>query len=352
MIRLNHTKLWLALAAAFLFCAPVDAQNAQGRVTFSSATVTVRAAIQTIEGQTGKMFAYENNLLDLSSRVTFSAPSLPLEEALTQMLSSKGLTYMFHGRYIIIPPDFKSTVDRQVAANRTSDLYRQTQANSMSADPMSRPMVETAAPRPVTRRVAVERTLAPVTGSDYVGLDNYLPSGDYLPSIAVKTNLLYGLGTLSPNLALELGLAERSSLNVSAGYNGWHRKGTVESNKKLINRVIRAEYRYWLCERFNGHFLSAGLFWNRFNVGGYNIPFAGFKKENRYEGDAIGFGVNYGYNLPLAKRLGAEFSLGVGVAPMKAGVYDCAMCSAKKETLNKTYFGPTHLSISFVYLIK
>jgi hypothetical protein len=334
--------------AALLFCVTAQAQSAQPQVTFSSSTVTVATAIQTIEGQTGKVFAYDSSLLDMTSRIVFTSTTLSLDEALRQLLSGKGLTYMLHGRYIIIPPDFKASVDAQAARNRTSDLYRQTQANTLAAGSVRRPPVET--PQPVVRRVAVERTMAPVTGSDYHGLDNYVP--DALPSMAVKTNLLYLAGTLTPNLGLEFGLSDRSTLNVSAGYNGWNRVGSFDDNRKLVHRVFRAEYRYWFCERFNGHFLSAGPFWNQFNVGGYDIPFVNFKKANRYEGTAIGVGVNYGYNLPLAKRLGAEFSAGVGVAPMTYDVFDCAMCSVKKETVKKTYFGPTHLSVSLVYLFR
>jgi hypothetical protein len=341
-------KVWPALVAAFLFCVTAGAQDRQPQVTFSSPSVTVATAIQTIEGQTGMVFAYENDLLDVTSGVVFSSTTLTLDEALKQLLSGKGLTWMLHGRYIIIPPDFKASVDVQAARNRTSDLYRQTQPGSIGAGSLRRPAEETAAP--IVRRVAVERTLAPITGSDYHGLDNYVTRA--LPSVALKTNLLYLAGTLTPNLALEFGLSDRSTLNVSAGYNGWNRVGSFDDNRKLVHRVFRAEYRYWLCERFNGHFLSAGPFWNQFNVGGYDIPFANFKKANRYEGTAIGVGVNYGYNLPLSKRLGAEFSAGVGVAPMTYDVFDCAMCSVKKETVKKTYFGPTHLSVSLVYLFR
>ena len=37
--------------------------------------------------------------------------------------------------------------------------------------------------------------------------------------VAVKTNLLYGVYTYTPNLGLEVGLGKRTTLDISGGYN-------------------------------------------------------------------------------------------------------------------------------------
>ena len=74
--------------------------------------------------------------------------------------------------------------------------------------------------------------------------------------VAVKTNLLYGAGTLTPNLGVEFGLGKRTTLDISGGYNPWNRQGTATDNKKWVHNIVQPEFRYWLCQRFNGHFFG------------------------------------------------------------------------------------------------
>ena len=50
-----------------------------------------------------------------------------------------------------------------------------------------------------------------------VSLASYLRAQD----IAIKTNLLYGAYTYTPNLSLEVGLGKRSTLDLGGGYNPW-----------------------------------------------------------------------------------------------------------------------------------
>ena len=72
--------------------------------------------------------------------------------------------------------------------------------------------------------------------------------------IAIKTNLLYGGYTYTPNLSLEIGLGKRSTLDLGGGYNPWNLDGTAENNKKLVHWLGEIEYRYWLCQRFSDTF--------------------------------------------------------------------------------------------------
>lgn len=53
--------------------------------------------------------------------------------------------------------------------------------------------------------------------------------------VAIKTNLLYGAYTLTPNLGLELALGNSSTLGFGGGYNPWNLEGSVENNKKLVH---------------------------------------------------------------------------------------------------------------------
>lgn len=352
-------RVCLSVIALTLFFGGLKAQDQ--RITFPASRIEVARAIQAIEQQTGKVFSYNSELLDVSSVVAFSEREVSLDEALDQMLSGRNLGYIHRNQYIIIHPDLTpppaQTSGPATPRNRTSDVYEQTPLNSIDAGPLRRPAGEETAVEPVVRRVLVEQPAAerpdPSTfHSDYHPLNNYFHTEKYLPSLAVKMNLLYAAATLTPNLAVEVGLGGKTSLNVSGSYNPWNRIGTLDNNDKLVHWVIRPEFRYWLCERFDGHFVSASPSYNQFNISGHDIPFVDFKKAYRYEGNAFGFGVNYGYHLPLGKRWGLEFSAGIGVAQMKYDVFECALCSGKLETKKKTYFGPTHASVNLVFMIR
>ena len=274
-------------------------------------------AIQAFEKQTGYVVSYASDLLDVNSPAVLTQTELPFEEALKQMLDREGLGYMIHNKFVIVYP-------------------------------------ETDTPKPVPEPVVVPESIVPTAPaySSYQSLRRFAVADGGLPKLAVKTNLLYGAGTLTPNLALEFGLGTKTSLVLSGSYNPWNLDGTPDDNKKLVHWVVRPEFRYWFCERFNGHFLGANPFYNQFNIGEYDIPFVDFKKEFRYQGYAVGFGVNYGHQLPLAKRWGLEFSVGAGVAYMDYDVYDCKKCAGLVEEKTKTYFGPTHASVSLVFMIR
>ena len=71
--------------------------------------------------------------------------------------------------------------------------------------------------------------------------------------IAVKTNLLYW-ATSTPNIGFEFGLGKRTTLDLVGGYNPWTLN--KDDNKKIKHWMVMPEFRYWLCERFNGHFFG------------------------------------------------------------------------------------------------
>ena len=71
--------------------------------------------------------------------------------------------------------------------------------------------------------------------------------------IAAKTNLLYWSST-TPNLSFEFGLGKRTTLDLTGAYNPWTLN--KDSNKKIKHWLVMPEFRYWLCERYNGHFFG------------------------------------------------------------------------------------------------
>lgn len=173
--------------------------------------------------------------------------------------------------------------------------------------------------------------------------------------VAVKTNLLYGVYTYTPNLGLEIGLGKRTTLDISGGYNPWNLKGSADNNKKAVHWLVEPEFRYWLCERFNGHFFGIHALGSQFNIAQHNLPMLLGKGSDkyRYEGWAVGAGVSYGYQLLLGKRWSVEFTLGVGYAQLNYDKYDCPKCGEKIESgKTKNYFGPTKAGISLIFIIK
>jgi hypothetical protein len=312
----------------------------------------VARAIQVIEQQTGKVFSYSNRLLDVSAPFTPSAADLSLDEALKQMLAGKNLAYTHKNQYIVIHSAEASRSDGRRDGN--PDVYSPTPVNSLGSGPLRRPTMQVDR-RPVVRRMRVvepDTVSSAAYHSDYHALDNYFHAEKYLPLLAVKTNLLYAAGTLTPNLALEVGLGYRTSLNLSGSYNPWNRVGTLENNDKRVHFVIRPEFRYWFCERFEGHFVSISPFYDQFNISGYGIPFVKFRNGYRYEGNAFGAGLNYGHQMLLSNRWGLEFSVGVGLAQMKYDRFECPLCRPVLDTTDKLYFGPTHVAVNLIFMIR
>jgi len=163
-------------------------------------------------------------------------------------------------------------------------------------------------------------------------------------NVAIKSNLLYDI-TTTFNVGTEISLSPKWTLDISANYNPWQ----FSKNKKIKHVLIQPEARYWLCEKFYGHFIGTHLHYAKFNFGG--IKQLGLK-DYRYEGDLYGAGISYGYHFLLNNRLILETSIGIGYAHLKYGKYECQKCGEKIKNDRRNYFGPTKISISLVYLIK
>lgn len=171
---------------------------------------------------------------------------------------------------------------------------------------------------------------------------------------AIKTNLLYGAYTYTPNLGIEAGLGRKTTLSLSGGYNPWNLSGTTENNKKLVHWLGQLELRYWLCQRFNGHFFGIHALGSQFNISGHKLPllFGQDSKDYRYEGYAAGGGITYGYQFILGKRWNLEAAIGMGYARLNYGKYECHKCAEKLGDEKKNYVGPTNAGVSLIYIIK
>lgn len=170
-------------------------------------------------------------------------------------------------------------------------------------------------------------------------------------SVALKTNLVND-ALLSPNLGIEFGLAPKWTMDIGAEGNYW----TIDGHK-WKHWFIRPEARYWLCERFSGHFFGVHLIGGQYNMGNLNLHlnFLGsdFRrlKDRRYQGWGAGAGIAYGYAWPVARHWNVEAELGLGWIYTRYDSYPCADCGTKLQS-NKAhnYFGPTKAAINLVYL--
>ncbi len=170
--------------------------------------------------------------------------------------------------------------------------------------------------------------------------------------VALKTNLLSD-AFLNPNLAAEVALAPRWTIDVSGQFNTWNHS----HDRKWKHWVVQPEIRYWFCDRFAGHFVGAHLLGGQYNVGGIDIPFSflgtDFKKlkDTRYQGWFGGLGVAYGYAWAIAEHWNIEGEIGIGWTYTRFDRFRCSGCGKKiEENKPHNYFGVTKAAINLVYL--
>lgn len=166
--------------------------------------------------------------------------------------------------------------------------------------------------------------------------------------VSLKTNLLYD-ATTTPNLGIEVGLGRKHTAQLFYGINPF--RFSSNETKQLRHWLLMPEYRYWFCEKFNGHFLGIHLMGGQFNIGGIDIPNPIFKnlKNRRYEGWYAGGGITYGYQWMLSRHWNLEASLGLGYDRIHYKQFDCRECAPLDREADKNYFGPTKLALSLMY---
>ena len=171
-------------------------------------------------------------------------------------------------------------------------------------------------------------------------------------NVVVKTNLLYDI-IATANLGIEFKVAPKWTVDISGNLNAW----TFSDNKKWKHWVLQPEARYWLCERFNGHFVGAHLVGGIYNMGNWNTDFTflgtdfGQLKEHRYEGWLVGAGIAYGYHWILGRHWSVEAEIGIGYVYTQADKYECPRCGEQLEN-NKPhhYVGPTKAAVNLIYV--
>lgn len=171
-------------------------------------------------------------------------------------------------------------------------------------------------------------------------------------NVAVKTNLISD-AVLSPNLGVEIGVAPKWTLDVSGQVNFWN----LSDNRRWKHWAAQPEIRYWLCDRFSGHFFGAYIHGGQYNIGGIDVKvnFLGTDarklKDARYQGWFVGAGVSYGYAWILSRHWNFEAEIGFGYSYTRFDKFRCAGCG-KKVGIDQPhhYVGFTKAAINLVYL--
>lgn len=170
----------------------------------------------------------------------------------------------------------------------------------------------------------------------------------------IKTNLLYDALAL-PNIGIDFYVGKNLSVGANWVYGWW--------DKDSRHRYWRAyggdlNMRWWFGRKahekpLTGHHLGvfAGVVTYDFEFGGKGWM-GGLPGENLWHRCNFISGVEYGYTLPVSRRLNIDFSLAVGYIGGRMIKYVPKDDCYEWQSTNKVrYFGPTKAEISLVWLI-
>lgn len=170
--------------------------------------------------------------------------------------------------------------------------------------------------------------------------------------VGVKTNLVADI-LANVNLGAEVGVAPKWTLELTGEFNGW----TLSHERRWKHWLAMPEARYWLCDRFSGHFFGLEAHGGQYNIGGFDGKWnllgtdARKLKDTRYQGWFVGGGVTYGYAWILGRHWNLEGEIGIGYSYTRYDRFRCAGCGKKIESgRSHNYVGPTKAAINLVYL--
>ena len=165
----------------------------------------------------------------------------------------------------------------------------------------------------------------------------------WIPLLAVKTNAV-GWAMAISNVAVEIDLSQRLSLNIPVYYSAWN---YFSGTTKFRILAAQPELRYWPTRNRR---LFAGV---HFGVASYNFALGGKWRIQDHDGTApaLGGGVSVGYRMPLGRsdRWNVEFSLGAGAYRLHYDKFHNESGGVYSSTVRKTFFGIDNAAVSFSY---
>jgi hypothetical protein len=167
----------------------------------------------------------------------------------------------------------------------------------------------------------------------------------YAQEQALKTNLLYDL-TTTVHLGYEVVLDKKITLDIWGNYNPWVLgykwvgiEGTRDvfaekREKKLKHWMLQPEVRWWLCEKFNGHFFGFHLHGGQFNVGSMSLPFRIGRYKYNFSQDKEGKMLDQFGQLKPTDVTDGDY---LGKYPVKMSTGDAAGATEEKQTSGTQY---------------
>lgn len=325
------------------------------KIVFPARQTTIQDAFDVIERQTEYLISINHINFDISKRVRLSSPELTLANALEQLLSGTERDYIIsHNHILVVPVKKKQTAAIQINEIGQQDISEVTRREEFTPV-LTDTNIETRIRNPFVvdpGEFRFQKKTHLEMAVEVIARTAYLKNP---PRFGIKMNFLYGIATYSPNIGIEFGTGKKSTVELWGSYNGWNLNGSDTDNKKLAHWTAMTEYRYWFCERFNGHFLGVHGFYTKYNIAEHNLNFifGSGSKEHRYKGTMVGAGISYGYHWMVHKNWNIEFNIGVGYGRLHYDKFDCSNCGNRVDKgVNRNYIGPTKMGISLVYLIK
>ena len=162
--------------------------------------------------------------------------------------------------------------------------------------------------------------------------------------LVIKSNIVYA-AALTPNIAVELPIKKKFSIELSSTYNAWDMKDNI----KWKNLTVMTEFRYWPKKNMQGMFYGLNVNWAKYNIGGIPMPYFAEADYYRYDGWTMGAGVSAGYMWYLSKHWSFEANIGLGVNYTSYDKYLQPVCGAYWGSFKNILIMPTKIGLSFVY---
>lgn len=181
-----------------------------------------------------------------------------------------------------------------------------------------------------------------------------IPAITYGQQVGIKTNALYW-ATTTPNIGVEMALNQKYTLGLSVGWNPFDlRKKTYDDGtvveSKIKHILLMPEVKRWNEQAFERSYWGIHAIYSHYNMGG--VAFLNPLKNKRYQGDAYGAGISYGYQWAIGGRWGLEASAGVGYLHLNYKKYDKVKCGEFLGDDSYNYVGPTKAEVTFIYYLK
>ncbi len=172
--------------------------------------------------------------------------------------------------------------------------------------------------------------------------------------MALKTNMLYD-ALLVPNLGVEFHLGKGFAVGANWMY-AWWSPGSKTNSWRIYGGDIN--FRKYLGRKakekpLQGHHVGvyAQAYTYDFCLGGKGIM-GGVPGGNILDKLNYGVGVEYGYSMPVAKRLNIDFTLGLGYFGGEYREYQPADNHyVWQATKKRDFFGPTKAEVTLVWVL-